>query len=238
MEVADGGAVMKRCALYAKISIMLVGMVSLSACSTETAGTPQSEGTKPAVFATATPTTLAKASATAIATGIPQKQTPVIDASPTTIPAQASTNAGAEEIAPSYEEIRATILALMGDPELTTTPEERKQIAVYQESLKGKRIEGWVGWTGTISPPKELAGADQHNFTMWVSMDDPNIENEHRYTEVLLSGLSREQAEQFEAWSMNPDSKKINKVIFSGTIDSVIGTVTVTASVTQVMPAK
>jgi hypothetical protein len=229
---------MKRCALYAKISIMLIGMVSLSACSSETAGTPRTEGTKPAVFATATPTTIAKASATAIATGISQKQTPVIDASPTTLPAQASASAGAKEIAPSYEEIRATILALMGDPKLTTTPEERKRIVTYQESLKGKRIEGWVGWTGTISPPKELAEADQHNFTMWVSMDDLNIENEHQYTEVLLSGLSREQAEQFEAWSMNPDINKINKVIFSGTIDGVVGSMTVIASVTQVMPAK
>ena len=229
---------MKRCALYAEISIMLISVVSLSACSTETAGTPRTEGTKPAVFATATPTTIAKASATAIATGIPQKQTPLIDASPTTIPALASVSAGTGEFAPPYEEIRATIFALIGDPKLTTTPEERKRIVTYQESLKGKRIEGWVGWTATISPPKELAETDQQDFTMWVNMDDPSIVNVHQYTEVLLSGLSREQAEQFEAWSMNPDSKKINKVIFSGTISGVIGTATVLASVTYVMPAK
>src|SRR5450759_5945101 len=163
MEVADGGAVMKRCALYAKISIMLIGMVSLSACSTETAGTPQSEVTKPAVFATAIPTTLAKAIATAIATGIPQKQTPVIDASPTTIPVLASVSAGTGEIAPPYEEIRATLLALRGDTTLPITQEESRQIAAFQESLVGKRIEGWVGWTSSITPAKELAEADQHS---------------------------------------------------------------------------
>ncbi len=126
---------------------------------------------------------------------------------------------------------------MRGDPKLPLTQEEQREIAAYQESLIGKRIDEWVGWTSSITPAKELAEADQHNFTMWMNMDNPSTEKGIPYTEVMLHGLSREQAEQFEAWSMNPDINKTNKVVFSGTIYGVHD-LTVEAYVSQITPAE
>lgn len=143
-------------------------------------------------------------------------------------------------IAPPYEEITATLLALRGNTPPPLTQKQQDAIRNYQDSIMGKQVDGWIGWAEAVTPEKAILELDKGveayklPFTMWIVMDDPSIK-EGQYTEVMLHGLSRVQAQQFHLWDKPIDEvARPEKVRFSGCILGVYDLTIVAVTVSQV----
>ena len=190
---------------------MLIVLPVLSGCGSTLSGAP----TQTATLATATSTQ--------------EHKTPVLDSTPTLtaiLPQGTVTIVGSGDVAPPYEEIRATILAIAGNTQPPLTADQQQRIHEYERALKGKRVEGWEGWVFGLTPNEYLLyldgqsdiSTDERPISMSITMDKPDTEK-GRFATVTLYGLTEPQAELFHTWSapLN-DQSSPERVRFSGTI--------------------
>jgi hypothetical protein len=156
--------------------------------------------------------------------GTPEVTIPaIIGASPTADGPRVSESVTVE-IAPSYEEIQTTIFHLTKrdvDPagpavndDGIVDPEIAEGLYDYQDFLRSKRVEGWVGWYVGYTSMK----SGQYNLS--ISMMEPGGDLSTA-TDVLLREVSREQWQSLEL-SDNSQDTSYPRVVYSGTIQGIL----------------
>lgn len=117
---------------------------------------------------------------------------------------------GESDMAPPYEQIRWTVQCIV-KANRPVTQQQSKDLYEYQQSLAGKKVVGWQGWVLGVTPAKvdieAVRKSRDPDFdpvpTAWITVDDPTGKplSERLFHQILLFGLSQEQAEQLRAWT-------------------------------------
>ena len=127
----------------------------------------------------------------------------------------------------TYEEIRSTVERIVGT-QRPVSADKLKELEVYLDTLKGKHV-AWEGWTVSINPDKqtlaEIEKTEKYagDFRVWVDMQDPQRDgSDYLDGIVILRETTRTQAEQFAKWHDPGPLPVPQKVMFQGSIRSVL----------------